>query len=125
MWRDNREEIGANSRAGEEGGEGVLAEERRIASDRHCAAVVDRVERKRRQADERVAEKRDPPGERVATHLLDLGHVEWELRVVVVQRADMRPGAEDSFARETTRVGAQAAPVCSDSAAEVDAVPDN
>src|SRR5207244_1925793 len=50
----------------------------------------------------------DPPGERVAPHLLDLRLVIGELRILVCERAHVRPRPY-RFAGEAARVRAEAA----------------
>src|SRR5207248_6938120 len=63
----------------------------------------------RRQAYQRLAKQRDPPGQRVPPDLLHLRLIEWELCVLVGKRAHVRPGADDRLAREAARIGAEAA----------------
>src|SRR5205823_2832579 len=96
--------------AGEDARERILAEPTRRAGDGDRAAVERRVQRERRDADEVVAEQRDPPRERVPPRLLDLGLVEAQRRLGIGERADVGVGLRRRLRREATRVGAEPPP---------------
>src|SRR6266516_5726958 len=112
-WRHAREQVGTDDRAAKDAGEGIEPEERRVGRDGYRSAVVDRIERKRRQAYEGVAEQRDPPGQCVPPGLLYLRLIERELRSVVGERAHVGPCADDRLTREAAWIGAEAAAGCS------------
>src|SRR5262249_42635825 len=85
----------------------ILIELLRVGGHRDRPAVTALVERERGEANEVVAQQRDPPSEGILARLPDLGLVIAQSGVVVGQRADVRKRPRHLLVAEAAGVDPQ------------------